>query len=89
MQRLGETHEWGSAIAALFAAAGWELQPPMPALGGGSLFFATKVIGGEEIVVKRSGATFADVATDMLQDALWWARPRVDAVQLELPIGTA
>jgi hypothetical protein len=66
MERLSETYEWGSALAELIRLAGWTLHEPVSAFGGGLLFIATRVDEtGRVLEVKRTGAAFVDVATDM------------------------
>lgn len=87
LERLGETAEFGDVVGQLIERAGWTLQPPRPAIGGGHLFFATRFALDEEYEVKRIGERFSDVAAQLLEDALMFLppeRPLVD-VQLRLP----
>lgn len=72
----------------LFAAAGWDLLSPRPALAGGQLWIAAKYFAGDEFHVKRSGPTLSSVAAALLDDAirLFPPSPRFRDIQLWLPI---
>jgi hypothetical protein len=68
VERLGETHEWGSAIKRLLELAGWTVHDPVPAFAGdGQLFLMTKRVDGRAVELRATGNEFVDVATELLQ----------------------
>jgi len=94
VERLGETDAFAQIVIQLLQDAGWTVQPPRPAIGGGSLWMATRLLmeDGDELVVCQTGERFVDVAAELLTDALraleLSRQPIVFSfdVQLQLPI---
>jgi hypothetical protein len=65
MQRIGETHEWGSALLRLCELRGWTIEQ-RPALGGGVIVIACRA--GR--VVQHAGETVADAAAPIFLEAM-------------------
>jgi hypothetical protein len=67
LQRLGETTEFRSLLLDMLVLDGWEVGN-VPAFGGGVLVIARH--DQHAVEVRRQGASVADVACDVFQEAM-------------------
>lgn len=65
LERLGDTHDWGAALLRLCELRGWTIDE-RPRLGGGVIVIACR----DGCVIERAGATTADVAAPIFEEAM-------------------
>jgi hypothetical protein len=84
LERLGETIEWGDAILRTLRLFGWDAIKTTSfagADGEGVLVVAEK----QGLEIRRTGATLAEAATRVMEEAVRLSPPRGD-VQLQLQL---